>query len=134
MQYWLLKSEPESYSWDDMTREKSTSWIGVRNFQARNNIQAMALGDLCFFYHSGEQRAIMGVVQIVSEAYKDPSDPKQIFYTIDVQYQSSFDTPISLQTIKSTPRLNAMRFLKQSRLSVSEVSSEHWGIIYNLGY
>ena len=111
MKYWLLKSEPETYSWAEMKNEKTTSWTGVRNFQARNNIQSMEIGDQCFFYHSGQQKAIMGVVQIVSDAYKDPSDPKGLFYTIDVQYQCCLITLIDLEQIKAIPSLHSMQLL-----------------------
>ncbi len=129
MRHWLMKSEPSAYSWDDLVRDKRTSWNGVRNFQAANNLKAMKVGDRAFFYHSNEGKAIMGVVEIARAAYPDPSDKTGRFVMVDVRPLMPVKYPVTLAAIKADPRLKSLALLRQSRLSVSPVESEEWAIL-----
>ena len=126
MAYWLLKSEPSAYSWDRLVKEGRTSWTGVRNHQAANNLKAMKRGDRGFFYHSNEGLAIVGVVEIVREAYPDPGDASGRFVTVDVAPLAAAKTPVSLAAIKATPALGQLGLVRQSRLSVSPVTPQEW--------
>ncbi|MGE5203370.1 MAG: EVE domain-containing protein [Acidobacteriota bacterium] len=126
MAYWLLKSEPSAYSWDRLVKEGRTSWTGVRNHQAANNLKAMKRGDRGFFYHSNEGLAIVGVVEIVREAYPDPGDASGRFVTVDVAPLVAAKTPVSLAAIKATPALGQLGLVRQSRLSVSPVTPQEW--------
>jgi predicted RNA-binding protein with PUA-like domain len=129
MRHWLMKSEPSAYSWDDLVRDKHTSWNGVRNFQAANNLKAMAIGDRAFFYHSNEGKAIMGVVEITRAAYPDPSDKAGRFVMVDVRPLMPVKFPVTLAAIKADPRLKSLALLRQSRLSVSPVEPPLWAIL-----
>ena len=129
MAYWLLKSEPSAYSWDQLVKDKRTNWSGVRNFQAAANLKAMKKGDRAFFYHSGEGKDIVGVAEIVKEAYPDTSDKSGRFVMVDVIPVEPVKTPVSLATIKATPALKNMPLVRLSRLSVSPVSAEEWRTI-----
>ncbi len=129
MAYWLLKSEPSAYSWDQLVKDKRTNWSGVRNFTAAKNLRTMKEGDRAFFYHSGEGPEIVGVVEIVKEAYPDPGDKSGRFVMVDVVPVSPVKTPVSLATIKATPALKAMPLVRLSRLSVSPVSADEWRTI-----
>ena len=131
--YWLVKSEPNTWSWDDQVRDGVTHWNGVRNYQASNNLKAMQLGDRCFFYHSVEERRIVGVVEVVKLYYPDPSDPKGIFGMVDVKAVKPLVTPITLEQIKNDPKLNHLALVRQSRLSVVPVDIEAWKRICALG-
>ena len=131
--YWLVKSEPSAWSWDDQVRDGTTHWHGVRNYQASNNLKAMKLGDLCFFYHSVEQKRIVGVVEVVKLYYPDPSDPKGIFGMVDVKMVKALKTPVTLEQIKTDPKLNHLALVRQSRLSVVPVDVEAWKRICALG-
>jgi predicted RNA-binding protein with PUA-like domain len=133
MNYWLVKSEPSAWSWEDQVRDGTTHWHGVRNYQASNNLKAMQLGDRCFFYHSVEQKKIVGVVEVVKLYYPDPSDPKGIFGMVDVKAVTPLATPVSLEQIKNDPKLNHLALVRQSRLSVVPVDSEAWKRICALG-
>lgn len=126
MAYWLLKSEPSAYSWDRLVKDGRTSWTGVRNHQAANNLKAMKRGDRGFFYHSNEGLAIVGVVEIVREAYPDPGDADGRFVTVDVAPLMAAKTPVSLAAIKATPSLGQLGLVRQSRLSVSPVTPQEW--------
>ena len=126
MAYWLLKSEPSAYSWDRLVEDGRTSWTGVRNHQAANNLKAMKRGDRGFFYHSNEGLAIVGVVEIVREAYPDPGDASGRFVTVDVAPLMAARTPVSLAAIKATPALGQLGLVRQSRLSVSPVTPQEW--------
>lgn len=126
MAYWLLKSEPSAYSWDRLVKEGRTSWTGVRNHQAANNLKAMKRGDRGFFYHSNEGLAIVGVVEIVREAYPDPGDASGRFVTVDVAPLAAAKTPVTLAAIKATPALGQLGLVRQSRLSVSPVTPQEW--------
>jgi len=129
MAYWLLKSEPSAYSWDQLVKDKRTNWSGVRNFQAAANLKAMKKGDRAFFYHSGEGKEIVGVAEIVKEAYPDTTDKSGRFVMVDVIPVEPVKTPVSLAAIKSTPALKTMPLVRLSRLSVSPVSAEEWRTI-----
>ena len=129
MAYWLLKSEPSSYSWDQLVKDKRTNWSGVRNFQAAANLKAMKKGDRAFFYHSGEGKEIVGVAEIVKEAYPDTTDKSGRFVMVDVIPVEPVKTPVSLAAIKATPALKNMPVVRLSRLSVSAVSAEEWRTI-----
>ena len=129
MAYWLLKSEPSSYSWDQLVKDKRTNWSGVRNFHAAANLKAMKKGDRAFFYHSGEGKEIVGIAEIVKEAYPDPTDKEGKFVQVDVAPVEPVNTPFNLATIKAMPALKAMKLVKLSRLSVSPVSAEEWKTI-----
>jgi predicted RNA-binding protein with PUA-like domain len=129
MNYWILKSEPSAYSWDRLVADKRTEWSGVRNFQAANNLKAMKRGDRGFFYHSGEGLAIVGVVEIVKEAYPDPSDKTGRFVMVDVSPLMPVKEPVTLAAIKTEPKLKTLALVRQGRLSVSPVTAEEWRVI-----
>jgi len=133
MKYWLLKSEPHVWSWDDQVTHKTTSWDGVRNYQARNNLKAMNVGDLAFFYHSGAERRIMGIVRVIKPYFPDPSDPSGRFGMVDVEAVQPLPHPVTLSRLKSDPRLQDLPLIRQSRLSVMPISPEAWKIITDLG-
>ena len=126
MAYWLMKSEPSVYPWSLLVKEKRTSWNGVRNYQANNNMKAMQLGDEAFFYHSNEERAIVGVMKVVKLWHLDPSDETGRFGMVDVAPVRAVTYPVTLAAIKNTPALKDMKLLKQSRLSVSKVEKDEW--------
>lgn len=129
MAYWLVKSEPGTWSWDDHVKAGTAEWDGVRNHQAANNLRAMKVGDRAFFYHSVNEKRIVGVLEVVREAYPDPSDPKGKFVMVDFKAVKPVETPVSLAQIKDEPRLGGMALLRQSRLSVMPVSDEEWRLI-----
>jgi predicted RNA-binding protein with PUA-like domain len=133
MAYWLLKSEPASYSWDRMVADGRTHWNGVRNFQAANNLRAMKSGDRAFFYHSNEGKDIVGIVEIVRPFYPDPSDPSGKFGMVDVAPVMPVKRPVSLTEMKGVSDLAGMSLLRQSRLSVCPVSEAEWALICRLG-
>ena len=129
MSYWLLKSEPSSYAWEQLVKDGRTHWNGVRNFQAAKNLKSMKRGDQAFFYHSGEDRAIVGTCEIVKEAYPDPSDPEGRFVMVDVKALKPVKTPVTLAAIKAEPKLKDLALVRQSRLSVVPVADAEWKII-----
>ena len=132
MKFWLIKSEPGNWSWDDQVRAKITNWDGVRNYQARNNLKKMKNGDLCFFYHSVLEKKIVGIVRVVKEFYPDPSDKKNKFVMVDVKAHKKVPKPISLEQIKKDKRLIHISLVKQSRLSVMPIDSKSWMIILKM--
>ena len=133
MAYWLIKSEPDVWSWADQVKNVVTSWDGVRNYQARNNLRAMKVGDSALFYHSGNERRIMGVVTIIKPYYPDPSDSSGRFGMVDVKRLDSFSHPVSLAQIKSDQRLQHIALVKQSRLSVMPIDKASWEILVSIG-
>lgn len=133
MSNWLLKSEPSTYSWDDLVKDGRTNWNGVRNFQAAKNLKTMKRGDRAFFYHSGEARAIVGVAEIVKEAYPDPSDETGRFVMVDVKALEPVPKPVTLQAMKAEKGLADLALLRQGRLSVVPVSAEEWRVICKMG-
>jgi len=130
--YWLLKSEPKTWSWENQAMEKITMWDGVRNYQARNNLIKMKKGDLCFFYHSVSEKSIVGIVEVVKESYPDPTDKSGKFVVVDVKTKSKIKQAISLEIIKKTAGLENITLLKQSRLSVMPISNKEWNLIIKL--
>jgi predicted RNA-binding protein with PUA-like domain len=130
MNYWLVKTEPETFSWDDLVRDKKTVWDGVRNFQARNNLKGMKTGDLAFFYHTGDEKAIVGVAKIVKEGYPEPKDKDWL--AVDIAPERKLKNPVSLAQIKADKRLANMVLVRASRLSVQSVRPEEFDLILAL--
>lgn len=132
MQYWLIKSEPYKWSWDDHVKKGVEHWDGVRNYQASNNMKAMELGDLAFFYHSNEGKEIVGIVEVVSGYYPDHTDEKGRFGMVDFKAVKPVNKPVTLAQIKADPNLSEMALLKQMRLSVAPVRESEWDYIMKL--
>jgi predicted RNA-binding protein with PUA-like domain len=135
MKYWLLKSEPESWSWDQQKAKgaKGEPWSGVRNYTAAKNMREMKKGDHGFFYHSGKERSIVGVVEVIGEYRPDPTDESGKFGLVDVKAVVDLPRPVSLDEIKGHPKLKEMTLVKFSRLSVQPVSAAEWKTICTLG-
>lgn len=129
MAYWLFKSEPGAWSWDDQVRDGVAEWDGVRNHQANNNMLAMKLGDKGFFYHSVNEKRIVGVVEVVKEHYPDPTDESGRFGMVDVKAVKAVKTPVTLAEMKAEPGLGNLALLRQSRLSVAPVGDREWKIL-----
>lgn len=132
MNYWLIKTEPETYSWDDLISQKEGTWDGVRNFAARGHLKAMKKGDLAFFYHSGEQRSIVGVCKITQEAFPDPTAKEGNWVAVKVKPVSKFKTPVTLDILKNDALLKNMKMVKIGRLSVSPVAEKEYAKILKL--
>lgn len=133
MAHWLMKTEPETWSWDDQVRKGVEPWNGVRNHQAKNNMKTMKLGERAFFYHSGEERRIVGIVEIVKLYYPDPSDKTGTFGMVDVKTVKPLKRPVTLAEIKAHPKLKNLLLVRQSRLSVMPIGEAEWKIICELG-
>jgi predicted RNA-binding protein with PUA-like domain len=127
MAYWLLKSEPESYSWDELTHDGETEWTGVRNPAAALHLKAMAVGDRGFFYHSGKEKAAVGVMEITRTAQQDGDQPRWV--SVAVKPVEALARPVTLAAMKAEPKLAGMEMLRQSRLSVSPVSDAEWAVL-----
>ena len=132
MKYWLLKSEPDAWSWDDQVKEGASMWDGVRNYQARNNLKEMKKNDLCFFYHSVTERSIVGIVKVVKEYYPDPTDKTGRFVVVDVKAVKKLKKPVSLEKIKLNNKLKNIALIKQSRLSVMPIKEVEWNEIIKM--
>ena len=132
MAYWLVKSEPSAWSWDDQAKKKITHWDGVRNYQARNFLKQMKIGDLCFFYHSIAGKQIMGIVKVCASYKDDPTDGTGRFGMVDMEYVKPLEKPVTLEKIKKTAQLQDLGLIKQSRLSVMTVTPEQWDCIISL--
>jgi len=132
MSYWLIKSEPFKYSWQQFENDGRTFWDGVRNYQARNNLKAMKEGDLLLWYHSNEGLEIVGIAQIAKEAYQDPTTDDTNWVVVDVKPYKTLTKPVSLATVKADPRLQQMALVRLGRLSVQPVTEEEWAIIMEL--
>jgi len=133
MAYWLMKSEPGAWSWDDQVKDGVAEWDGVRNHQASNNMKAMKKGDKAFFYHSVNEKRIVGIVSIVKEYYPDPTDESGRFGMVDVKAMRPFKEPVTLADIKAEPRLENLALVRQSRLSVLPVEEDEWTLICAMG-
>ncbi|HRK64032.1 MAG TPA: EVE domain-containing protein [Terricaulis sp.] len=135
MAYWLVKSEPDAWSWDQQVKRgaKGEVWSGVRNFQARANLKAMKKGERAFFYHSNEGKEIVGIVEVIKEQYPDPTDETGKWIVVDFKAIEPLKTPVTLVSIKADPKLKDMVLAKNSRLSVQPVSAEEWKYICKLG-
>ena len=127
--YWLIKSEPEAYSFDRLVEEGRTLWDGVRNYRARNNLQAMQVGDEAFFYHSVSEKQIVGIVRISKAGLGDPKDDTGTWAAVEIEPVRKFATPVTLAAIKAEPTLEEIELLRQSRLSVAEIRPEEWRIV-----
>lgn len=132
MSFWLAKTEPTTFSYGDLERLKKDMWDGVRNFTAAKHIKSMKPGDLIYIYHSGEEKAIVGVAETVSEPYPDPTSPDPRFFTIDVIPRYRLKRPVTLHEIKAMPDFAEWELIRQSRLSVMPVSEDHWRLIQKL--
>jgi predicted RNA-binding protein with PUA-like domain len=135
MAYWLLKTEPDSYSWDDQVKKgaKGDAWTGVRNFSARGHLTAMKKGDLAFFYHTGDEKQVVGIVEVIREAYPDPTDKEGVFKAVDIRAVKPLKQPVTLAAVKADKRLKDMVLAKQPRLSVQPVTAEEWKIVSAMG-
>jgi len=132
MSYWLVKSEPFKYSWEQFVKDKKTFWDGVRNYGARNNLKAMQKGDQVFFYHSNEGVEIVGIAQVVKTFYQDPTTEETAWVVVDLKPIKKLKNPVPLTKIKSDPRLSNMDLVRLGRLSVQTVKDEEWEIILEL--
>jgi predicted RNA-binding protein with PUA-like domain len=130
-----MKTEPEEFSWDDQVKRgaKGEPWTGVRNFIARGNLKSMKEGEQAFFYHTGKEKQIVGIVEIITEAYKDPTDEKGVFYAVDTRAVKPFATFVTLAQVKADPKLKSMMLVRSARLSVQPVTDAEWTYICKLG-
>lgn len=135
MAYWLMKTEPEEFSWDDQIKrgKKGEPWSGVRNFAARKHLQAMKPGEKFFFYHTGDEKQIVGIVEVIRESYPDPTDKEGKFLAVDVKAIEPLPKPVTLAAIKAEARLKEMALVKYSRLSVQPVTAAEWKIVCHMG-
>ena len=134
MKYWLLKSEPNVWSIINQKKAglKGTTWDGVRNYQAANNLKKMSKGDLCFFYHSNIGKEIVGIVEVIKTAFIDPTDKEKKFVAVQVKFKKALNKPISLENIKKNPNLSKLPLIRQSRLSVMPIDTKSWQIILKM--
>jgi predicted RNA-binding protein with PUA-like domain len=132
MAYWLVKSEPFKYSWDQFVKDGKTFWDGVRNYAARNNLRDMKKGDEVLFYHSNEGLEIVGIAKVVKEAYQDPTTPEPAWLVVDIKPLRKLKKPVSLKQVKEDGRLQDMALLRLGRLSVQPVKDEEWNIVMQL--
>jgi predicted RNA-binding protein with PUA-like domain len=133
MAHWLFKSEPGAWSWDDQVKKGVEHWNGVRNYQAANNMKAMKIGDLGFFYHSVDEKRIVGIVEVVREYYPDHTDASGRFGMVDVKAVKPMKRPVTLAAIKAEPRLANLALVRQSRLSVTPIGDDEWTLICAMG-
>jgi predicted RNA-binding protein with PUA-like domain len=132
-QYWLIKSEPSVYPYSQLEQEQKTGWTGIRNFEARNNLRAMKPGELCLYYHSNEDKAVVGVARVLTAAGEDPTAPGENWAALDVGPVVALKVPVELATIKKTAALADCQLLTRSRISVVPVTAEHFKLILKLG-
>lgn len=133
MQHWLVKQEPEDYSWADFVKDGRTAWTGVRNFLARNHLRSMKKGDLVFFYHSVSEKQIVGIAQVIKEAYPDPTAAEGDWSCVDLKPVAALRQPVTLATIKADKKLREIPLVRQSRLSVMPLTSEQFERIKEFG-
>ena len=133
LRYWLVKSEPFKYSWEDLVKDGWTYWDGVRNYEARNNIRAMATGDQLLFYHSNEDRAVVGIAEVIREHYQDPTTDDDRWSVVDIKPLQALSAAVTLAEIKREPRLSNMQLVTRGRLSVSPVTADEFGVIVAMG-
>lgn len=132
MNYWLVKQEPDSYSFATFQKEKKTDWTGVRNFTARNNLKEMKVGDKVFYYHSGEERAVVGLAKVSKAAFPDPTADEGSWVAVELEAGKAVKNPVSLSAIKANKKLSEMKLVKLSRLSVSPVTKDEWDEILEM--
>lgn len=130
--YWLVKSEPTTWSWAQQKTAKKTHWDGVRNYQASNNLKEMRKDDLVYFYHSGSDKKIVGIVKVIKEYYPDPSDLSNRFGMVDLEFVEDLPTGMSLKDMRANPELKHLALLRQPRLSVMPIDEKSWQLIYKL--
>ena len=133
MAYWLVKSEPDAFSWDQQVQNGVEPWTGVRNHTAKNNLKAMRKGDLAFFYHSNIGKEIVGIAEVIKEAYPDPTDKTGKFVCVDIKADKKLPQPVTMAAIKADKKLSAMALVKYSRLSVQPVTAEEWKLVCKMG-
>jgi predicted RNA-binding protein with PUA-like domain len=133
MAYWLVKSEPETWSWDQHVKKGNDAWTGVRNFQARTHLNAMKKGDKVFFYHTGDEKAVVGVSEVAKEAYPDPTDKDGAFVAVDLKAIEPLKTPVTLAAIKADKAFKDMVLVKAARLSVQPVTADEWKAVRKMG-
>lgn len=126
MNYWLLKTEPEEYSFSDLLKDKETVWTGIRNHQAKNNLLKMKKGDAVFIYHTGDAKAVVGIAEVTKEAFIDPKDEEKKFYAVSIKPVKALKTPVALEKIKQNKNLSTFSLVKQGRLSVHSLSKNEW--------
>ncbi len=131
--YWLVKQEPQAYSFDDLDRDGRTEWTGVRNFQARNNLRLMRAGDQVFFYHSGKEKSVVGIAQVAKAAYPDPTADDPAWIAVDIKPVKRLSEPVPLTSIRANPKLSNLLLIRQSRLSVMPVTKEEFEEIVAMG-
>ena len=132
MNYWLIKSEPFKYSWEQFETDKETLWDGVRNYQARNNLRDMQVGDLCLYYHSNEGKEVVGIAEVIKPPYQDPTTDNTQWVAVDVKPYKKLDKTVTLAQIKADPRLSDIGLIRQPRLSVISISEDHFNITLEL--
>lgn len=132
MAYWLVKSEPDAYSWEQLVKDKQTDWTGIRNYAARNHLKAMKKGDEVLYYHSNEGLAIVGIAKVAKEAYQDPTTTDEAWVAVDLKPHKKLKTPVSLDSIKKDKRLADMALVRIGRLSVQPVTEKEWKVIMEL--
>jgi len=135
MAYWLLKTEPDEYSWGDLKKKgaKGDAWTGVRNFTARNHLKAMKKGDRVFIYHTGDEKQVVGVAEVVRESYPDPTDEKGVFLSVDVKTLDALPKPVTLAAVKADRKLADMALVKYGRLSVQPIADAEWRAVSRMG-
>ena len=135
MKYWLFKSEPNTWGWDDQLAkgEAGEEWDGVRNYQARNNMREMEIGDRGFFYHSVNEKRVVGIVEVIAKAHPDSTTDDPRWECVDIKAIATFKTPVTLEDCKNTPDLQGMVLVNNSRLSVQPVTAKEWNLIYKMG-
>ena len=131
--HWMVKQEPEVYSWDDFVRDGKTDWTGVRNYQARNNLREMKTGDRVLFYHSGKEKAVVGIAEVLKGAYPDPTADDPQWVAVDLKPVKSFEVPVLLAAIRYDKRLSALPLIRQSQLSVMPLTKDEFDAIVTMG-
>ncbi len=131
--YWMVKQEPETYSWSDFVRDGKTDWTGVRNYQARNNLRQMAKGDDVLFYHSGKEKAVVGIAEVIKTAYADPTADDPQWVAVDLKPIKALDTPVQLAAIRYDKRLSQLPLIRQSQLSVMQLTRDEFETIVSMG-
>lgn len=132
MSFWIIKTEPNTYSFENLERDEITCWDGVRNYQARNNLRLMKVHDLALVYHSVGPKELVGIAEVIKEAYPDPTDPSGRWSAVDVKFKKGLKKPVNLAEIKATPSLKNLKLVTQGRLSVALVSETEWRILINM--
>jgi predicted RNA-binding protein with PUA-like domain len=131
--YWMVKQEPETYSWDDFVRDGRTDWTGVRNYQARNNLREMKAGDRVLFYHSGKDKAVVGIAEVAQSAYPDPTAPDPQWVAVDLKPIKAFTAPVPLASILYDTRLSGLPLIRQSQLSVMPLTKDEFDVLVGMG-